>query len=1022
MATLALTAAAAGAWFTRDLPVDVFPDLDRPVVTALVEAEGYAAEEVETRITRRLETALAGAPGIVDIRSVSRRGLLMLSASFAYDADPYRARQIVNERLASAERELPAGVRVTLAPMASIMGEILYIGVFPEKPEATPEILRTYAEWTLRPRLLATPGVAAVTVIGGDLREYQIRLDDRRMAAVNLDLDEVLVNLSGLGENTSGGVTERDGREIALRNIGAIYDVSEIENSVAGYRGGQRGLPVRTGELGRVVVGAAQKRGDASVDGHPAVILAVQKQPGASTLTLTQTIDEKVAELAGSAPPGVRTDARLFRQADFIERSLSNIAAAIRDAAVILAVILFLFLWNLRTTIISILAIPTSLLSAVGILHAAGYEINTMTLGGLTIAVGELVDDAIVDVENVFRRLRENRAAGLPIPALTVIQNACIEVRSSIVIATAAVILMFAPALLLDGVEGRLFRPLALAYMTAILASLGVALILTPALAALLLPGLNFTGRRDSWLLGKLKLWQERNLRRFLPNPRPIFAATALALLLSLPAFALSAGEFLPEFNEGSLTVQVWTDAGTGLSESVRKAGRLENQIRAISGVERTARRTGRAEQDEHGDGVYASEIEALLNARLSGREREAVIDQIRKLAVEDPALAVNIAQPISHRIEHVTSGVRSEIAAFLYGPDLEILMHKAYEAGQILKAQPEVSDVFVETATYADELKISLEPARAAAMGIPPARAARLLETALAGRRVGRVYDGLAIFDIRIRADEAVRSDPERLRAFVLSYRPDGTPVRVGDIADVYETRGPYEIKRENGERRIAVEFSPRDDDRAGAAAAAEQALREKLELPPGYRLEFGGRLADRSRALDRILLLSAAALALIAFLLYRHYRSVSLTLQTLLNLPLAFIGGVFALWVANIPISIASLIGFVAVAGIAARNGILMITHFERLLHHEQRPFEADTIIAGALDRLAPALMTAGSALLGLLPILISGPDSPGKELLFPVAAVISGGLLSSTLLDLVLTPTLYYWLNVRRAGGAA
>ncbi len=1022
MATLALVAAIVGAYLTRELPVDVFPDLDRPVVTTLVEAEGYAAEEVETRITRRLETALAGAPGVADIRSVSRRGLLMLSASFDYETDPYRARQIVNERLASARRDLPDGVRVMIAPMASIMGEILYIGVFADAPEASPEVLRTYAEWTLRPRVLATPGVAAVTVMGGDLREYQIRLDDRRMAAANLDLEAVVENLNGLGENTSGGVTERNGREVALRNIGTIYDVSEIENSVAGYRGGQPGLPVRTGELGQVVIGAAQKRGDASVDGRPAVILAVQKQPGASTLALTQVIDEKISVLAQSAPPGVRTDARLFRQADFIERSLGNISAAIRDAALILTVVLFLFLWNIRTTVISILAIPTSLLAAVGILHGFGYEINTMTLGGLTIAVGELVDDAIVDVENVFRRLRENQTAATPAPTLAVIQGACIEVRSSIVIATAAVILMFSPALLLDGVEGRLFRPLALAYMTAILASLAVALTLTPALAALLLPRLNFKGERDSWLLAKLKRWQERNLKRFLPNPRPIFAGTALALFLSLPVFALTAGEFLPEFNEGSLTIQVWTDTGTGLTESVRKAGGLEAQIRALEGVERTARRTGRAEQDEHGDGVYASEIEALLDPALSGDQRAAVIEQIRAAAARDPSLAVNIAQPISHRIEHVTSGVRSEIAAFLYGPDLEILMHKAYEAGQILKARPDIADVFVETAAYADEVKISLEPGRAAAMGIPAARAARMLETALAGRRVGSVYDGVAIFDIRIRADEAVRSNPDRIRAFVLSYRPDGSPVRVSDIADVYETRGPYEIKRENGERRIAVEFNPGDADRAGAAAAAEKELREKLELPPGYRLEFGGRLADRSRALDRILLLSAAALSLIAFLLYRHYRSISLTLQTLLNLPLAFIGGAFALWVANIPISIASLIGFVAVAGIAARNGILMITHFERLLHEEGRPFNADTVIAGALDRLAPALMTAGSALLGLLPILLSGPDAPGKELLFPVAAVISGGLFSSTLLDLVLTPTLYYWLNVRRAGGAA
>ncbi|MBX7057603.1 MAG: efflux RND transporter permease subunit [Leptospirales bacterium] len=665
VAAAALVLGAFFAVWVPTLPVDVFPDLDRPVVTVLTEAQGLAAGEVETQITVPLEQAISGAPGVSSLQSASRRGLSMVSVYFDWQADLFRSRQIVAERLSTLNDRLPAGIQANLAPASSIMGEVQMIGLYPTQNDgALPLQLRDFADWRLRPRLLSLPGVSAVTVLGGDRKQYQILLDPARLAAANIDLGVAAESLSGLGLNSSGGAVHLPDREIALRVISDIYDPQEIGLATLGFRGGQRGLPVRVADIAAVRVAAAPPVGDAGINGLRGVIVAVQKHPGVSTLQLDQAIARRVAELQRELPRGARMSTQIFRQADYIERSLHNIAAAIRDASVILCIALAMFLWNGRSTLISLAAIPLSLGGAAGVLHLLGLEINTMTLGGLTIAVGELVDDAIVDVENVHRRLRENALRPTPAPALHVIFAASREVRASIVLAVMTVILVFLPALFLDGIEGQLFRPLAAAYICAVLSSLVIALTLTPALCALLLSGEGAIAPRETKLLQVLKAAQQRNLRRLFQRPLLPALMALLLFLLSAALFWQMPAEFLPDFNEGSLTIELQSAPGVSLPESVRRVEQIEASIRRVHGVVSTARRTGRAENDEHGEGLHSAELEVLLHPALSGAARQRSLARIRELASERNDVNAHIGQPISHRIDHIATGIRSPLAA----------------------------------------------------------------------------------------------------------------------------------------------------------------------------------------------------------------------------------------------------------------------------------------------------------------------------------------------------------------------
>ncbi|MCR9145086.1 MAG: efflux RND transporter permease subunit [bacterium] len=1025
----ALLLFAAGVFMREGLSVDVFPDLSRPVVTVLAEAPGLAATEVESFVTIPLESALLGAPGVSGVRSSSKRGMTMARVEFEWGADIYRCRQIVSERVAAVRSELPPDSAPILGPVTSIMGEVLLIGLTAaavDEAEVSPgdsstagavsdsvslREIRGFAEWTLRRRLLAVPGVSNVTVLGGEAKVYEIAVNAERLARANLGLLDLRDALLGAGADAGGGFFEREGREFAYRNLGSVYQLEELAAANVGI---VAGVPISAKQVAVVRESALTPRGSAGVDGEVGVIVAVQKQPGASTLRVTETIARELTRLRREAEPRIQIHGELFRQADFIERSIENLIEALRDGSIIVAIVLLLFLWNLRTTAITLLALPLSLIGGVLALSACGFGINTMTLGGLAVAVGELVDDAIVDVENCFRRLRENRLRASPRPTLGVVYEASSEIRNSIVLATMVVVLVFVPLFFLDGVEGRLFRPLAVAYILAILSSLVVALTLTPVLCYYLLPG-SSSQKHESALVRFLKLVQERHLRRIVERPVIPLAGAALLFMAALAALPFLDREFLPPFNEGTLTVEVIAASGTSLAASTAKAGLVEDILREQEGVVRVARRTGRAELDEHAEGVHYSEFDVGLDPGVRGAKRRRLIANLRAAFARIDDLAVGIGQPISHRLDHLLSGVRSEFAVMIYGREYDRLQYGAIRARELLQDVPGVVDLSAESAALAPEFKVAVDHAAAARYGLPVPRVIESLQAAQGGLILGRIREGERFVPVQLRLDAASRA-PDAMANFVLRHLPDGTPVRVGDVADLYESEGPYEIQREAGERRIAVQFNSEGRSPGELAVAVQNKLEADLNLPAGLRFEIVGRYENAVAAGRRIFWLALAAFALVAIVLYANFRSAALTTQVLLNLPFSFVGGVFALWLLDVSLSVASMVGFVALAGIAARNGILMISHFEYIMRVEGASFSVDTIIRGALERLTPVLMTAGTAILALAPVLLSGADAPGKELLFPVALVITGGLFSSTLLDLSLTPVLYYQIARR------
>lgn len=1003
----ALVLFVLGLYGSSRVQVDVLPDLNRPEVIVLAEAPGRAAEEVEALATIPIEIALMGTAGVQRVRSSSKRGVTMIRAEFDWSADPYRCRQLVTERLDSVGGDLPDDVRITLAPISSVMGEIMLIGVTSAGDQGvSQQDLRSFAEWNLRRRLLAIVGVSNVTVLGGEAKSYQALVDSKKLAAANLDFLSVRQALLGIGSNSGGGFFDKDGREFVFRNMGSIYDLSELKQANVGFRAG---APVRLADIASVVSAPMPRRGDAGINGAPGVIVAVQKQPEASTLHLTEQIVVLAEQLQKESDGRIIVNTELFRQAEFIERALENIAEAMRDGTLIVLVVLFVFLWNLRTTAITLVALPLSLISALLALRLFGLEINTMTLGGLTVAIGELVDDAVVDVENCFRRLRENQLRSDPLPALTVVYRASSEIRNSIVLATLIVILVFLPLYFLGGIEGRLFQPLALAYMVSILSSLATALTVTPVLSYYLLSGSSLP-QRDSALVRSLKSLQERNLRRNLANPRWPLLAAAFLFLVAAASTPFLGTAFLPAFNEGTLTIEVINPPGVSLHDSVQRARVVEGILNDAPGVIRVARRTGRAEQDEHAEGVHYSEFDVALSDDIRGERRRALLHDLRLRFAAIPGVSIGIGQPISHRIDHLMSGIRSEIAVVIYGNDIESLQYGAYQAVELLQGLPGVADLRAETAAMAPEIKITVDHTAAGRMGMRPPEITETLASALGGVIVGQIREEGRLVPTLLRLDEISRT-PEAIPEFTFRHLPDGMPVRVRDVAEVYESAGPYEIQRENNERRIAVQLNSSGRDLASLVDAIKEKLDAELKLPSGTRYELAGRYQSAVEANRRIALLSILSLTIIAVGLYLNFRSFVLTGQILLNLPFAFIGGILALHLSKTPLSVASLVGFIALAGVAARNGILMISHFQHLIREEGAEFSVDTVVRGALERLTPVLMTAGAAGLALAPVLLTGADAPGKELLYPVALVITGGLFTSTLLDLMITPIIYY-----------
>jgi CzcA family heavy metal efflux pump len=1067
---LALAVSLYGGYRAAHTPVDVFPDLDRPLVTVLTEAPGLAAPEVEVLVSRPLEYQLNGATGVRRVRSSSAAGLSVVWIEFDWGSDIYRDRQIVAEKLQLARERLPEGVNPVLAPISSIMGEIMLVGLrWPEEagtssdPQDREMELRTLGEFAVRNRLLAVEGVAQVAVLGGVLRQYQVLTSPERLLAQEVTLQQLTEAARKASALAGGGVLVSGAKESLIRIDGQALTLEEIGETVVVARSPR---PVRIRDVAEVKWGGPVPRGAGGVRfrgedrGGTAVILTVQKQPGTDTLDLTPRVDRALDEIREALPGGVVIERHIFRQADFIRRAIDNVVEAIRDGTIWVFVVLLLFLASIRGSLITLTAIPLSLLTTAGVFYHLGVSINTMTLGGIAVAVGELVDDAIVDVENIFRRLKENRLLATPAPVLEVVYNASQEVRGSIVYATLIVCVVVLPLFALGGLEGRMFAPLGLAYLVSLICSLAVSLTVTPVLASVLLPGgWTIKEKRDPWLLRQLKWLDEKVLRWALRHPRKILVLVMILAISSKLAIAGMGSEFLPAFQEGTLTVNVQTEPGTSLAESVRVAGRAEELLMQVPEVRSVARRTGRAEQDEHAEGVHSSELDVRLveaerlqpgvlaavwraipglhgwGVEKTGRPHTEVTEDVRKRLSTLPGVKMNVGQPIAHRLDHLLSGVRAQVAIKVFGPDLTELRAAAHDVQERLAKVSGVVDLQVEPQVEVPQVVVRIKRREAARHGLTPGDLAAVIETALRGRRVATIVEQDRPLDLVVWYDEAARSNLEQISQTIVET-PSGHQVALSQVADILDTTGPNTINRERVQRRIVISCNVQGRDAGSTAEEIQQRLapvRERLaNLPGGYRLEMEGQFEARREAGWRLAVLGSLAVLGVLGLLWRCLGSWRAGLQVLLvNLPLAALGSVIALLLINRPsadtlaatpwwrwpemwtsattLSLAHWVGFITLIGIVSRNGIMMISHYIHLMKKEGMPFGEEMIVRGSLERLAPVLMTALVAILGLLPLAL-GAGQPGKEILHPLAIVVIGGLLDSTLMDQVVTPVVF------------
>lgn len=1022
--------AAYGLYVAAQLPTDVLPDLNRPTVTIFAEAVGLAPEEVETQVTFQLETALNGAPGVERVRSSSGLGLALVFVEFGWDTDIRYDRQVVQERINQVAEKLPPGVIPQMGPVTSIMGEIMLIGL--RSDSLSPMDVRTLADWTIRPSLLAVAGVGQITVMGGQVKQFQVLADPEKLRRFDLTFANLEEALEKANENSGGGFIVGGSQEFVVRNLGRVSSVADIENSLVATRineGVARAILVR--DVAAVKEGPALiKRGDGSMNAGPAVIMAIQKQPGVDTRDLTVRIDDALAQMRSSLPTDLVVNPGLFRQSHFIQSSIDNVTEALKEGAILVAIILAVFLLNVRTTIISLTAMPLSLLVTVLIFKLSGQTINTMTLGGIAVAIGELVDDSIVDVENVFRRLRENRHASSPRPALEVVFGASMEVRSSIVFGTFIVLLVFLPLFALAGIEGRIFQPLATAYVVSILASLLVALTVTPAMCLYLLPNMkHMADERDGAILRACK-WAAHKVYA-LTLPRPWTMVSAAGVLVAVGGFFVFrlGREFLPAFNEGTATINVIAEPGISLAESDRLGRRAEELILSVPEVKSTGRRTGRAENDEHAEGVHYSEIDvdfwtpgdlASISDRqaMEGRappsqirDKPVVLADIRSKLESLPGVSVGVGQPISHRIDHLLSGVRAQIVVKVTGHDLNTLRSLAEQAQAAMNGIPGVVDLQLEKQVLVPQVRIRVKREESARVGFQPGDLVRALETALKGKVVSQVLDGLKSFDLILLLEESIRNDVRKLNDVRL-LSPSGAVVLLSDVASITETPGPNLINRENVQRRMVVSANVQGRDLGSTVEEIKQSLAMDLppeKMPQGYALSVGGQFEAQESATQRILILGAISLVAMFALLYSHFRSTEMVIQVMLNIPFAFIGSAIALWLAGQTFSVASLVGFVSLCGIAARNGIMMISHYIHLMTEEGMEFGAEMVIRGSQERVAPVLMTALTTWLGLVPLILSA-GQPGKEILYPVGLVVVGGMFTTTLLDFFITPTVF------------
>ena len=1001
---------AYGAFTLSRTPVDVFPDLNKPTVTIMTESGGMAAEEVEQLITLPLETTMNGLPGVESVRSVSSAGLSFIYVTLNWKTEIFRARQMVSERLSSMEEGLPAGVTPRMGPISSIMGEIMQIAIPIDTAKISPMQVREYADWVLRPRLMAIAGVAQVIPIGGEVRQFQVQPNTTRMAELGISHEQLTGALKGYSANTSGGFLELNGREYLIRHLGRTSRLDDLKNLALAARHGQ---PVLLRQIADVTFAPAIKRGDAGFEGKPAVILGIQKQPTADTIHLTRSIEAAVEDLKKSLPAGMEAPKVTFRQASFIESSISTLQGKLIGASVFVAVILFFFLGTLRPTVIALTAIPVSIFMTALVFDYYGLSINTMTLGGLAIAIGGLVDDAVVGVENVLRRLKEDRAKHHDhrMHPIELVAHATMEVRSAILYATIIIVLVFLPLFALPGMEGRLFVPLGIAFIVSTLASLVVSVTVTPVLSFYLLPSMKSLDHGDTKLLAWLKASYGRSLQAVLNRPKAALAAGAIAILVAAVAVPFFPKTFLPPFNEGTLLIGMRLNPGVTLAESSALAQQAEVLVKAVPEVVHVGRRSGRAELDEHAEGVHVSELDVGLKpASEMTRSMGEISADIRARLINLPA-AIAIGQPISHRIDHMLSGVRSQIAIKIFGDDLDTLRGQADALRGRLAGIPGIADLEIEKQVLAPQIKVSVNYATAAQYGVPTPQILATLQSLVEGEKVTQVVEGGRRFALVVRLPESSRS----LQGLgqILLETPGG-PIPLSKIATIEDGDGPNQVSRDDGKRRIVL-----------SANAQGRALSEIVEdirkvvgeskLPEGYFITLGGQFQAQEEASRLVGLLSIVSLVLMFVVLFSRYKSVVLSALIMANIPLALVGAVLGLWISGQPLSVAALVGFITLAGISVRNGILKVSHYINLMRMEGENFDHKMILRGSLERLAPVLMTALVTAFALAPLLFEA-ERPGTEILHPVAVVIFSGLISSTLLDTFLTPAMF-WLFGRK-----
>ena len=1046
---LSLFLVTFGAWQIMRMPIDVFPDLNRPRVVIMTEALGMAPEEVESLITFPIETTMNGANGVEAVRSSSGVGISVVYVEFAYGTEIYTDRQIVAERLQLVQDRLPSGIQPQLAPISSIMGQILMLGMWSDDGNVNPMELRTAADWVVRQRLLTIPGVSQVFTMGGERKQFQVLVDPDAMTRFGVTLAQVEQTVSKSNTNGTGGYLDRQGpNELLVRSLGRIQSIADLETLPIVIRDGR---PVLLSQVAQVYEGAQIKRGDSSCfvrktvkkdldteianrerpdsfnpssllpisqpfTGGPAVVLTVNKQPGADTRRVTDDVLRAIQEIRTSLPAGVRIEPT-YSQKSFIDRAIKNVEEALRDGVILVVIVLFLFLMNIRTTFITLTAIPLSLFMTAIVFAIFGLSINTMTLGGIAVAMGELVDDAIVDVENIFRRLKENQLAKTPLNPLLVVFRASAEVRKSIVFSTTIVILVFLPLFALSGMEGKLFAPLGVAYIVSILSSLIVSLTVTPVLSYWLLGfRKSRTHESDGLVLSGCKWLGERVIRFSLAFP--YFNLGVVVLFVAIAGLFLSRLErdFLPPFNEGTIQLNVVLPPGTSLAATNEISRTVERSLQEIDDVQRFVRRTGRAELDEHAEGVNMSEFLIELDPA-SPRSREEQLHEIRVAMENIPGIVTAVEQPIAHLISHMLSGVKAQVGIKIYGDDLDLLRTNAEAVKKEMQSVAGVIDLMIEPQVIIPQLRIEMDRAALTQYGLSAEDVNNYVQTAMNGAVVSEVLDGMRTFDLVVRMKDEYREDIGGLKRLAI-HLPEGGTVPLGSIAKIYESGGPNTVNRENVRRRVVIQCNVQDRGVVDVVKDIQKAIQPIVNsLPPGYYPTYEGQFQSQQSASQMIAVLFTVALLGVFLVLYTLFRSVNLALQVMAALPMAFIGSVAALVWTGQTVTIAAMVGFISLAGIASRNGVLLLQHYLHLVEYEGESFTKSMIVRAGLERLAPVFMTALTAGIALVPLVLAAGE-PGKEILYPVATVILGGVVSSTMLDFFVHPALFWLFGTRSA----